>query len=74
MSNEVSGPGRLPAGPVPGAVRFGKEGRLEIFGEDGWTPLQQLSDADMPPITRNISLAPPEESDETGDPDGQAAT
>jgi hypothetical protein len=74
MPNEVSGPGGLPAGPVPGAIRFGKEGRLEIFGEDGWTPLQQVSDADMPPITRKVPPAPPAESDETGDPDGQAPT
>jgi hypothetical protein len=34
-----------PAGPVPGAVRFTDDGRLEIYGDDGWQPLLRISDA-----------------------------
>ena len=68
MSSEVGEPDGLPVGPVPGAVRFTDDGRLEIYGDDGWQPLLRISDADLPPVTREIR--PAEES--AGDPDRQA--
>jgi hypothetical protein len=54
MSNEVGEPDGLPVGPLPGAIRFDADGRLEIYREDGWQPLVRVSDADLPPITRVI--------------------
>ena len=57
MSNEVGEPDGLPVGPLPGAIRFDADGRLEIYREDGWQPLVRVSDADLPPITRVIGLA-----------------
>jgi hypothetical protein len=66
MSNEAGG-------TVPGAIRFGNEGRLEMFDGAEWTPLQRLSDADLPPVMRNISLAPspdPGDAGNSGEADG----
>lgn len=60
MSNEAGG-------AVPGAIRFGKEGHLEMFDGADWTPLQRLSDADLPPVMRNIAPAAPPASDDAGD-------
>lgn len=57
MSNEVGAPDGLPVGPLPGAIRFDADGRLEIYREDGWQPLVRVSDADLPPITRVIGPA-----------------
>lgn len=60
MSNEAGDPGRGPADPIPGtdpipgAVRFSEDGRLEIYGADGWQPLARVSDIDLPPITREV--------------------
>lgn len=52
MSNEAGEPDGLPVGPLPGAIRFDADGRLEIYREDGWQPLVRVSDADLPPISR----------------------
>lgn len=52
MSNEAGEPGGAAAHPIPGAVRFGDDGRLEIYGPDGWQPLVRVPDTDLPPITR----------------------
>jgi hypothetical protein len=54
-------------GTVPGAVRFGKEGRLEMFDGAEWTPLQRLSDADLPPVMRYIAPVQSPAPDDTGD-------
>jgi hypothetical protein len=75
MSNEVGEPDGLPVSPVPGAVRFNDDGRLEIYGEDGWQPLLRVSDADLPPVMREIMLpADPAygAGADDGDPDRQA--
>jgi hypothetical protein len=52
---------------VPGAIRFGKEGGLEMFDGTEWTSLQRLSDADLPPVMRNIKPLPSPAPDDTGD-------
>ena len=68
MSNEAGG-------TVPGAIRFGKEGHLEMFDGAAWTPLQRLSDADLPPVMRNIAPVPPPapgDADNPGDADDEA--
>lgn len=73
MSNEAGG-------TIPGAIRFGKEGGLEMFDGAEWTPLQRLSDADLPPVMRNIAPVPSPPSDDAdgsggaGDADGEAPT
>jgi len=75
MSNEAGEPDGLPDGPLPGAVRFTADGRLEIYGEDGWQPLVRVSDADLPPITREVGPAAGAAyaaEDSGGDPDRQS--
>jgi hypothetical protein len=67
MSNEG-------AETVPGAVRFGKAGYLEIFDGTDWTPLQRASDADLPPVMRNIPAGPLPAPDDAGGAEGQAPT
>ncbi len=62
MSNEAGG-------TVPGAIRFGKEGHLEMFDGAQWTPLQRLSDADLPPVMRNITPVPSSATGDVGDAD-----
>lgn len=63
---------------MPGAIRFGKEGHLEMFDGAEWTSLQRLSDADLPPVMRNITPVPPSDSGDAGgsgglsDPDDEA--
>jgi hypothetical protein len=74
MSNEAGEPDGLPAGPVPGAVRF-TDGHVEIYGEDGWQPLLRVTDADLPPVTREIRStgeAAYSAEDSGDDPDRQA--
>jgi hypothetical protein len=78
MSNEVGEPGGGAAHPIPGAVRFGHDGRLEIYGADGWQPLVRVPDTDPPPITRLYrpiaeAAAAAAEPDDSGDADPQAA-
>jgi len=51
-------------GTVPGAIRFGMDGHLEMFDGAEWAPLQRLSDADLPPVMRNIGPVPPPTSDD----------
>ncbi len=51
---------------MPGAVRFGKEGRLEMFDGAEWTPVQRLSDTDLPPVLRSAAV-PSSASDDAGD-------
>jgi hypothetical protein len=80
MSNEVGEADGLPAAPVPGAVRFGEGGRLEMFDGATWAPLLRVSDADLPPIMREVNpLSPavpisPSAPDETDDPDSPASS
>jgi hypothetical protein len=75
MSNEVGDPDGLPVGPVPGAIRFDGDGRLEVYGENGWQPLLRVSDADLPPVIRDIKPPGPPAygaEDADGDPGRQA--
>jgi len=65
MSNDAGG-------TVPGAIRFGKEGHLEMFDGAQWTPLQRLSDADLPPVMRNITPVPPSAADDADSSDDEA--
>jgi hypothetical protein len=80
MSNEVGEPGGAAAHPIPGAVRFGDDGGLEIYGADGWQPLVRVPDTNLPPITRlyrptaeSAAAEPKAEADDSGDADPQAA-
>jgi hypothetical protein len=50
MSDQPPAP---PSGPAEGDVRFDKAGRLEIFDGTNWSPLQRLSDIELPPVFRD---------------------
>jgi hypothetical protein len=65
MSNEGEG-------TVPGAVRFGNAGYLEIFDGTEWTPLLRASDADLPPVMRNIPPVQPLAPGDAGGAEGEA--
>jgi hypothetical protein len=76
MSNEAGEPDGLPVGPLPGAVRFAADGRMEIYRDGGWQPLVELSDASLPPLFRDIGQAAEgahaAEDSDGGDPSPQA--
>lgn len=60
MSNEAGG-------TVPGSIRFGKEGSLEMYDGTEWAPLRRLSGTDLPPVMRDIVA---DQSSASGDSGG----
>ncbi len=69
MSDQSPAP---PPAPAEGDVRFDNAGRLEMFDGASWSPLQRLSDVELPPVFRDTQAQKRPDDREPHDTDNRS--